>query len=74
MFGNKQKKQSNLSKLVSFMNQKGEVTQTEMTRELAVSQDAIEDYLVSLDKQGVKLCQKGRKISLWSHWNRNKDG
>lgn len=68
MFGNKQTKEENLARLVQALRNRREMTTGEMAKALNVSQDAIEDYLVSLDDHDVKLCQKGRKISLLETW------
>ena len=65
MFGSKKGKQDALDKAVNFMEAHGEVTQTELARELNVSPDAMEDYLASLEARGDLLCQKGRKLSLF---------
>ena len=74
MFGSKKSKQEALDKAVIYIQQRGEVTQTELARELDVSLDAVEDYLVSLDARGDLLCQKGRKLSLFEGWFGNKHG
>jgi transcription initiation factor IIE alpha subunit len=72
MFGNKQAKKDNLKRLVRELRSRGEMTTGELAHALQVSQDAIEDYLVSLEEHNVKLCQKGRKISLAEWWTARK--
>jgi Mn-dependent DtxR family transcriptional regulator len=74
MFGNKKRKQAKLDAIVALLRSKGEATQAELSVLLQVSPDAIEDYLSTLHEQNVKLCQKGRKISLLEHWYGNEDG
>jgi predicted transcriptional regulator len=68
MFGSKQAKEENLARLVQELRNQREMTTGEMAKALNVSQDAVEDYLVSLDDHNVKLCQKGHKISLLETW------
>lgn len=68
MFGSKQAKKDNLKRLVSELRTHGEMTTGELADALHISQDAIEDYLVSLEDHKVKLCQKGRKVSLAEWW------
>jgi Mn-dependent DtxR family transcriptional regulator len=70
MFGSKKAKEDALDKAVKVIRQKGEVTQTELARELKCSVDAIEDYLASLHERGELLCQKGQKISLMERWSK----
>lgn len=72
MFGSKQAKNDNLKRLVNELRTHGEMTTGELASALQVSQDAIEDYLTSLEDHKVKLCQKGRKISLAEWWNDRK--
>lgn len=68
MFGSKQAKKDNLVRIVRELKVQGEMTTGELARALNISQDAVEDYLVSLEDHHVKLCQKGRKISLLESW------
>ncbi len=72
MFGNKQRKKDNLVRLVDVLREHREMTTGELAKALNVSQDAIQDYLISLDDHKVQLCQKGRKISLLESWSGRK--
>lgn len=68
MFGSKKGKQEALDKAVSVLRRKGEMTKTELSREIGCSLDAVDDYLVSLDDRGDLVCEKDRKISLLERW------
>ena len=68
MFGSKKAKQARLAQEVQVIRQRGEVTQVELARAVGTSVDTVEDDLVALEEQNVKLCQKGQKISLLERW------
>ena len=68
MFGSKKAKQARLAQEVQVIRQRGEVTQVELAHAVGTSVDTVEDDLVTLEDQNVKLCQKGQKISLLESW------
>lgn len=68
MFGSKQAKQERLSRELDLMRQRGEVTRSQLARELNVSFDAIEDDLATLHEHSALLCERKGKLSLFERW------
>lgn len=67
MFGSKKEKQQRLDKLQKSLAGR-EVSTTQLARELGVSRHTIMDDVAALEKKGVKLCERGGKLSLFDKW------
>jgi biotin operon repressor len=73
MFGNKDEKRNRLNKLQQTLAER-EVGATQLARELGVSRHTILDDIETLDKKGVKLCERKGKLSLLERWFKDVDG
>ena len=68
MFGSKKAKQERLAKEIEVLRSRGEVSRSQLARELQVSLDTIEDDLVTLHQRDALLCEHKGKLSLLDHW------
>jgi DeoR/GlpR family transcriptional regulator of sugar metabolism len=70
MFGSKKIKQERLAREIEVLRSRGEVSRTQLARELQVSLDTIEDDLMTLHQRATLLCERKGKFSLLGHWFR----